>query len=265
VRRLDDVEAIVVLDTMALSGGALDTRILATAAMPVPPSWLAAAGLGRLEIGEVTVEREAGRPVRLSSVVQRVHAGKVIDEREEVPRGGLARGAIAQLVRDGRLFPEVRREAKARLARAALAAALGQQAGRWLDARSQAEALWPEGVPSLEAWLASRVSELGVESGEDLALLEPTDLLPPDLPEHLRAQLDKTFPRRLDLPDATYEVEVRPGRRWVILEKVRGSRRVPPPVSFLPRFEGFAIKIRHKGTLVTLRDERGRVVGTSVT
>lgn len=267
----DEVQAVVVLDTMALGTGGIgarDTKILATAAMPVPLAWLAEAGLGRERVGRVDVEKNRrGRPVRLLATVERIYARRIVEEREEVPRGELARDALARLFLEGRIFRRALEATKDRLEAAALARGLAGHAGSgsWLDWRAGVEKVWPEGVPTLEDWVETRVAALGVESGEDLALLEPEDLTPPDLPSMLRQELDKTYPREIELSDATYSVEYEPAAKRVILEKVRGSRKVPPPVRFLPRFEGFRILIRHKDTLLTLRDERGRVVGTSVT
>lgn len=267
----EEVQALVVLDTMALGTGGIgarDTKILATAAMPVPLSWLAEAGLGRERVGRVDVEKNRrGRPVRLVATVERIYARRIVEEREEVPRGELARDALAQLFLQGRLFREALQTTKDRLEAAALARNLAAHVGSasWLDWRAEVGKVWPDGVPALEGWVEKRVAALGVESGADVALLEPEDLEPPDLPSVLREELEKTFPRTLELPDATYAVEYEPVAKRVILEKVQGSRKVPPPVRFLPRFEGFRILIRHKDTLLTLRDERGRVVGTSVT
>ena len=50
-------------------------------------------------------------------------------------------------------------------------------------------------VPSLDLWAARRIEDLGVESGEDLALLSPEDLTAPTLHEPLIEMLDRQFPR----------------------------------------------------------------------
>ena len=70
--------------------------------------------------------------------------------------------------------------------------------------------------PPLENWLRLRLEELGVESGDDLALLTSEDLLPDELPFHLRGTLDKEFPLRVDLGDSLYEAvydEITPALR----------------------------------------------------
>ena len=93
--------------------------------------------------------------------------------------------------------------------------------------------------------------ELGIESGEDLAPLSPEDFAAEALPAWEVAELDRTFPRRVDLPDVSYGLEYHPESRQVILRKLRGSRRNPPPLNWLPALNGFAI---------VLADERGEHV-----
>lgn len=271
VQRTEGTEALVVLDTMALGLGGTDTRVLATCAMPVPPGWLVEAGLGQLRLGRVQVEKRHGRPHRVVAEVERVFARRVLEVTEEVPTGERAREALAGLFAEGRVFPEVRERSRERLEAATLALELARAAPGSSTAAtrmdwSQAEEPWPEerwpdGVPELEAWALQRLEDLGFESGGDLALLEPEDLLAPDLPAHLRAELDRSFPRTLELPDATYRLRYDLRRRQVTLEKTEGGRKEPPPLSWLPRLSGFRIRVRHGDMLRTLRDERGRRVG----
>jgi ATP-dependent helicase HrpB len=254
VARLEDAEALVVLDTMALGLGGRDTRILATAALPVPPAWLLAAGLGRDRLGRAKVDRRGGHP-RLVARVERVFARRVLEVREEVPRGELARRALAELFVAGRVFPEILEASRDRLEAARLALALAGQ-GRWAHLgcwEEEVRALHPGGVPELEVWIASRLGALGFESGEDLGLLSPEDLLAPDVPPLLRRELDRRFPRRLELPGAVYRLEYAPRRREVTLDQIEGERK-EPPLAWLPDFEGFRVRLRHQDFLKTLRE-----------
>ena len=258
VHRAEEVEAIVVLDTLALGLGAGDTRVLATCAMPVPTSWLVAAGLGRRRLGEVLVEKRAGRPHRVLARMERVYARRVLEVTEEVPRDAAAREAVARLFRDGRIFPETWERTRDRLGAAALALDLARQGGPTGQRFREAETLFPEGVPDPERWVLDRLQKLGLESGDDLALLTPQDLTAPELPARLRHELDRRFPRRIELPDAIYRVHYEVARKRVTLEKVAGGRTDPPPLSWLPGFQGFAVRVRHGDMLRTLRDRHGR-------
>ena len=255
-----DPEAVVALDTHALALGGTDTRVFLTRVMPVPLAWLREAGLGRDRLAGVAVEKRDGRPVRLVCELERVYAGKVLDGGPELPEGEPARKALAQAFLQGRVFPEAREVARDRLESAALAERLVSRSGhlrlrRWnpRDWEEVLERLHPGGVPDLEEWVASRIGELGVESGEDLALLEPEDLTPPELPARIRRELDREFPRELELPEGRYRVEYELGRRRVILHQREGRRLEAPSLAFLPDFTGFDIQVRFQGARQTIR------------
>lgn len=258
VHRTEGVEAIVVLDTLALGLGGGDTRVLATCAMPVPTSWLVTAGLGRHRLGEVVVEKRAGRPHRVVARMERVYARRVLDVTEEVPQGAAAREAVARLFQEGRIFPEAWKRTRSRLEAAALARDLARQGGRTGQVFREVESLFPDGVPNPERWVRDRLQSLGFESGDDLALLTPQDLTAAELPGPLQAELDRRFPLRIELPDATYRVRYELARKRVTLEKVAGGRTDPPPLAWLPGFQGFAVRVRHGDMLRTLRDRHGR-------
>ncbi len=246
VDRLDEVEAIVVLETRAVGLGGRDTRTLVTCAMPVPLAWLVAAGLGRDRLGELALRDGA-----VVARIERIFARRVLVVREGVPRGSLARQAIAELYLAGRILKGTLEASRERLRSAALA--------RQIAARG--EVVWAEEVtsryagevPSLEDWVASRTEALGIESGEDLALLSPEDFLPPELPEWVRSEIDRDYPRTLELVGVAYEIDYDLKRREALLRQVKGRAHQLPPEFALPRLPGFSIKIEHRGVVRTLR------------
>jgi hypothetical protein len=246
--RSGDAEAIVVLETRALGAGARDLKTLVTCAMPVPAAWLLEAGLGRDRLAGVRVE--GGRAV---AKIERVYAKRVLAEREDVPEGRLARSAVAELFLRGSVFRDSLEATRENLRRAALA--------RQVLAAEPGEPVWageltsryPAEVPELESWVESRLEELGVESGADLALLSAEDLLAPELPEWVRSEIDRSYPRTLDVLGAVYEIDYDLGRREAVLRQVKGKpHQVPPPFA-LPRLAGFAVRIEHRGAVKTLR------------
>jgi ATP-dependent helicase HrpB len=204
--------------------GRRDTAIVATCAMPVPLAWLLAAGVGRDRVAQIVVKRD-----RLVAQVERVHARKVLETREEIPEGALARDAFARAFLEGRLWPDTLALTRDRLEATALQARLDEGPA----------------PPDLEAWVRQRIEELGVETGEDLALLSPEDLLADDLPAWQREALDRAWPRRLELPDATYAVRYELDKRRVVLDQISGKRPDPPPRSWLPAFKGLRVRILH--------------------
>jgi ATP-dependent helicase HrpB len=231
--RKTNTEAILVLESRAFGLGQRDTRILATCAMPIPLPWLVGAKLGRDRLAGVSLEGK-----KVVARIERVHAKKVIDEREEIPTGALAREAMRDLVLRGTLFRKARDVSRERLVATALAAGLDLGVGS---------------PPSYDDWLLVRLEELGVESGRDVALLSAEDLTFPEVGFEVRHILDDRYPREVSVGDATYRVEYDVPKRRVTLYVKKGSRKKPPPISWLPRFEGFHITIEAGGTMHVLR------------
>jgi HrpA-like RNA helicase len=241
VRNVLRVEALVVFETHALGAGR-DTRVLVTCATALPLASIARAGLGRDRLGAVHLE--SGRVV---ATVERVYAKRVIATREEVPTGDVARAAIAELFLRGSLFRGTLKTTKARLALTTLAAKLATR-GHRAGVASSAPVL------ELEPWVLARLAALGVESGDDLALLAPNDLVPPELPYESLSLIEREFPMRVSVGDATYEADYDLDRNQVLLRMVEGSRRDPPPLSYLPRFEGLRICVEGPRGIAVVRE-----------
>jgi ATP-dependent helicase HrpB len=181
--------------------------------------------------------------------LERVYAKRAIAEREDTPSGALARAALAQLLLRGSLFREAVATTRTRLARRALAAALAKR-------NHPGGVASAEPVPSIEAWIAQRVETLGVESGDDLALLSAGDFTAPELPYEVRSLLDADFPLTVSVGDASYQTEYDLEKNQVLLRMVKGSRSDPPPLNYLPRFAGLRICVDGPRGLKVIR-ERG--------
>ena len=243
------VDALAALEVRAIGVGHRKTTLLAGVAMPLPLPWLVEAGLGEDSVGRVVVEK--GKAL---AVVERVYAGRVLEKREEMPEGELARGAIGKLFTEGRLYPEALAATADRLDALALYLRL-RKSGLTPEMLNEPEALPADhrAVPGVEEWALLRLEELGVESGEDFSLLSMEDLLADDLPREVRSWLDRVFPRRVDLGDAVYRVIYDLGMRKVTLERASGQRKSPPLVNLLPAFGGFGIKVKHGSRTWVLR------------
>jgi hypothetical protein len=243
VQNARDVEALAVFDMRAFGSGR-DTRLLVTCATPIPLAAIARAGLGTDRLASVQVERG-----RVLAKVEREYGGRVIATREEVPTGDVARAAIAELFVRGSIFRGTVAITRQRLALRTIAAKLASRG-------HPAGVAWEEPCPTLDEWVARRVRELGVESGDDLAMLSAADLTMPELPFESRSQLEKEFPLVVNVGDAVYEATNDLDRSQVVLRKVKGSRDTPPPLSYLPRFAGLRICVDGPRGMAIVR-ERG--------
>ncbi len=241
----EKLEAILALDERAIGVGKRDTRVFVTCAMPAPLTWLRDAGLGRDRLAGVKLARR-----KVVATVERVYAKKVLDEREESPKGALARRAVAKLILEGRMLRGARQAIEERLTQKALAQRL---AAAGFEVSGVPIEVDDAPVPTLEDHLRARIAELGLETGEDAQLLSVEDLLPDALPEWIRDLLDERYPRRVDLGDAGYEVDYDLDRRQVLLRMVRGTRTKPPPLSYLPKFEGFKICVETRRGMHVVR------------
>ncbi|MEM7254015.1 MAG: helicase-related protein [Pseudomonadota bacterium] len=228
----EETAALVVLDTAALSRSRSKNALVITAAMPIEFDWMVDLGLGRERL--LKARMRAGQ---LWIATERVYARQAIGRREFAPTGELAREAIRDLILDEQLFSDQWAELQSR-----------HRAQQW-----KAMVEGADDVPDLARWLVERLTLLGVESGDDIALIEPSDLLPPAIPCDERERLEREFPPRLMLGDATYDVHYAMSERVVTLHQVAGIRKTAPPSGFLPRLPGWRVDWVLKNRRRTIR------------
>jgi hypothetical protein len=183
---------------------------------------------------------------RVVATIERVYAKRVLSTREEVPAGELARSAILELLQRGSLFREAVSTTRDRLAHTAVAA--------WLATRGHPAGVKRDTpVPALEDWLRERIATLGVETGDDLALLSAQDFLAPELPYEARSMIEGDYPLTVSAGDASYRAEYELERNQVTLRSLKGSRRDPPPVGYLPKFPGLRICVEGPAGIIVVR------------
>jgi ATP-dependent helicase HrpB len=228
----DKVDLVAVVGSMALGHGK-DVVLIATCAMPLESSWVVDAGIGRDRLASVAMARGAA-----VGCVERVHAGYLLDSREMSLSGELAREAVCTLFLRGTLFKRGAAEARSRFDAAALAGALDGDPLPW---------------PDLETWVTARVASLGIDSGADVQLLSRDDLLPDLLPDHRMEALTREFPRELKMGNLRFRVEPEPRTRRVTLHNLGPRIKALPPMTWLPRFQGWKVRLEDRGTHRWLR------------
>jgi hypothetical protein len=207
--------------------------------MVVSSAELVRAGLGSERIAAVRVQGQ-----RISATLERVYANRVLATRDATPEGELAQAALVELLVRGSLFRDAVAVTRGRLTHAAIA--------RWLAERNQGARSREHDV-SPELWLRARVVALGVQSGDDLALLSADDFLAPELPYESRGSIESDYPLTVSVGDASYRADYDLANNQVTLHRLRGSRSEAPTLAFLPRFPGLRIVVEGPRGLTVVR------------
>lgn len=239
-----------------------DATLRCEAAVPARSSWLLQAGCGRPRPGQERVRGGAGGDPELVCRVERVHAGRVLGEVEEVPEGAVARDVAVKAMLAGRLKGASPAGGHGlvtllgeRLQGGALYRRLLAQGHEVEEPSWTLDGFWAEfsGPSEPRAWLLAQLEALGFESGADWGLLDPDDLLPPPLPERVEARLRHAWPRVLVGAGARYRIEYDLARSVATLIREDKGRRMEPPRQLLPRLPGFSVDLVERGRTVRLR------------
>lgn len=236
-------DACVVFDVRAFGTGR-ERRLLATTASPCSLHLLREAGLAEARLAKCWLVGRRPRQ-KVMAEVEWVFAGKALGSDEVNPKGDMVRSALFDLASRGTLFRDAIRKSRARLDERGLAAQLATMSvGR--------EHGIPEGLeapPIFDEWLRGRILELGIESGDELEMLSPDDFLAKELPFELQGIIADLYPRDVSMGDASYAVSFDLEKRQAILSMVRGTRKKPPPRSYLPKFPGLRVFVEAGGGL----------------
>jgi len=228
-----DAQAALVLDDHSVPGkpGTRDTRTIATCLAPLPLSCVRDLGLGEVQAEAVTLEE--GEP-RVRQV--RRYAGRLVEREVIRPSGAALRQAVARLIMEDRLLSPAGPRLQADLRQWVLYVALGKHR----------ESLDPEmptapQVPEAEAWLMERLAALGLESPEELPLIDESDLVFSGIPEWEREVFDRQYPAEVFLGDLRLGVEYDIDRKVINLQPVSGQRKHPPQRWELPSWPGWQV------------------------
>jgi hypothetical protein len=234
--RLEDSrEAAVVFDDHSVPGrrGTRETLTIGTCLAPIPLSLL-----DRLDLGE----RRAGRTAWEDGVPvveeERHYANRVVSRKRRVPEGALLREAVAGSILQGRARVPVGKRLKADIGQWSLYVALGHAEGD---------------VPEPEAWLIDRLAELGVETADDLALIEPDDLRFEGIPDWEREDFDRRYPPEFSLGDLVMSVSYDVRRKRITLDRLDGTRKTQPKRWELPAWRGWQVRYRQGSKVVEVR------------
>jgi len=210
--------------------------------LPSAPKALAAAGLGERRVTDITLDRRPRGRVEISATRETQLAGVTLAQDESVLDGAELRQAVAGLILENRLFKGARE-----LVRDALHGwdVLANWKGDWVSETQRVANPAPEQV---DVWLAQRLAELGVETCEDLELIESSDLVPDlatetGIPDWESKPILQALPRLFHYQGGTYSCTVSARTQTVLLEPMdaKAKKAKDPPLRVLPRFHGFRV------------------------
>lgn len=229
----EDCQACFMLQVEPILSRGLKVELQGRWGLPVPLSHLRQAGLGEPELTKIRWVDG-----RLSARVSVRHAGREIGCDEELLVGNALRLGLAQLARAGTWRPEVMEMVQEEHFYLALAAALRGEL---------MESIEPE------IYMAQRLELLGVETTEDLELLEATDFLPSGLEVEEKEALARSYPRLYRFGGLSFSMEYLPMQRLVVMHSLGQTKGVKLNSQHLPRWNGWRVELDERGRRTVLR------------
>lgn len=242
----------IVLDHIWLGQGK-GARARGNMLLPCTYQDLARAKLGEVEVGDIQLEKRGV----VIGVEERSISRVIIDRQTTKLTGEALCIAVAQLIADNRLFKGVAQK------RADLFH-LWRLLHNWeptLDTEHwRLDTIQATTVPEPQEELIQRLKELGVQTSEDLQLLEDEDLYPDltDMSGVMQMELDdllRDFPRIWVYQGSKYLCEPNPRAKKVVMQPAdKATKKLKePPAKHLPRFRGFRVIYKQASRSLTLR------------
>jgi ATP-dependent helicase HrpB len=214
---------------------------------------------GELEVGKIELKRGRAGRVKISAPIVKTLAGVTLSSEHEALTGEALRVAVATLTLENRLFKGAREQLRDCLHVLGILSQWAETLETQHWKLERLHALEPMVKPEHE-WLVGRLEELGLESCEELELLEAEDLMPElvALTGVYLVEIDallEDFPRVWECQGAPYICQVYPRQRKVEITPANKTAKQAkePPANMLPRFQGFRVMYRQASRVVTLR------------
>jgi len=233
----DSCEALLVLDQFSLPGrGTRQTLNIATVVAPLSFKSLANWQLGDWQRLEATLEDE-----QLQITEALVYAGRELARKTRPADAHTSCAVLAAWLLEGRVRKGVGERITADI-----------EAWNLFVAMGMAEPS-DRPVADAELWLADWLYQLGIESWQDLALLEDGDIQFEGIPDWQREKFDLQFPRRISTGDMQLAVSYTLASKTVVLEKLIGLRKTDPKRAELPRWPGWKINFKKASRVVIIK------------
>ncbi|MCG7533823.1 DEAD/DEAH box helicase [Pseudoalteromonas sp. OOF1S-7] len=231
----DTCAAILVLDTYALAGkGVKQATTLATLAAPVTRSLL----IQHAQTG-TTLERVYLEEDIIWVELTRHYAAVALERQNHIATGSQLIPACVKLIEQNQLFDGA-----------------WQQVSRMLDYQQlyhQHEQSEMPAVPTAAQWFTQALEDLGIETQEDLMLVEAQDLFYLPIEDWVIEPFIEKFPLEVVLPELTMIVAYSFTAKRITLDYIQGNRKDAPKRWELPAWSGFKIRYRKASKVVDVR------------
>lgn len=230
----EQADALLVLDTFALAGkGTKQAKTLAVCNAPLSKKQLLEANIGDAQLIKAHIENHD-----IVATYQVSYADVLLNEYQQAPTNHHDLiTALVQLITHGELLPGASKQLTETLCYTELYNQYHQIA---------------QSLPSCEQFLRQRLTELGVESLEDLELIEIDDLILQQVPSWELTPFMEKFPLEWSLPELKMTVNYQFKAKRIELEYLSGARKDAPKKWELPAWSGFKISYRKASKLVNL-------------
>ncbi|WP_299493982.1 helicase-related protein [uncultured Shewanella sp.] len=237
--------AAVVFDQFSLVGkGVKQTVNFANCMAPISLNILVEAEVGKECVSDSS---SAHQPDKVFFV--RHYAGRVIGSRIGSVKGDQLLESIVGSILSGTVFPHL----AIKIERDIDAWNIWLQLKRKQQKHPVDNFLTVQDPLCVKSHLKRKLLELGVESVDDLELLDESDLFFDGIPDWERDEFDSLYPQILILPELTLDVEYSPNNNCVTLLYVKGSRKRGPKRWELPRWSGWRIKYKKASRVVEIK------------
>nr|WP_240671671.1 hypothetical protein [Enterovibrio baiacu] len=231
----DKAQAAIIFDQFHLAGkGSKQTTSYATCMASISLGSIAQAGLGDEQVGER--QEQDGQFVDL---VQTVYAGRVVAETVRLAEGDSLIAALAERILSGELIEGA-------------GAAITRQVTYWNLYQSLESKTSTQNV-SAQAWLEEVLTDLGVESAEDVLLLDSSDLHFDGIPGWEFDDFAEKYPLTLQLAQLNLTVEYNKAKRTVVLHHHSGLRKEGPKRWELPTWQGWRVQYKKASRVVDVK------------
>ncbi|WP_440053677.1 DEAD/DEAH box helicase [Pseudoalteromonas sp. T1lg65] len=231
----EKVDALLVLNTYALAGkGTKQAMTLATCNAPLCAKQLQKLAIGELQFSSAIIEGD-----KLSIQYQRCYAGEVIAQQVMEPASTADLYlAVSHLITEQLLFPTLITELRETIEYTKLYY-------EYHDVE--------ENTPTLEQHLHNQLAALGVETFQDLELLEPEDFAFTRIDDWKLEPFKESHPLILTLPRLQAKVNYHFKGKRIELEYLSGERKDAPKRWELPAWSGFKVRYRKASRVVDVK------------